>query len=432
MNAFRTYQSLTGKLSYALFLALLIALPLPRTILQPIAVAWIISWVLELRWLPKTAPINRGAAHRAEGSVALAFPGILLVVLTLWEALSLLWAPDRAAGLSIISRHWPFVILVLIPLFGFNAHFHSHKLVATLFAACVASVPLYLFTSYWVYQYDAVIWFRSDLIRPFEFPWFHGFTSLMKLRGYYCLVLMLSIFSTPLLYKHYTEKYPRWEVLVTLGVANLVLFAGIFMTGSRSALIQFALTAVFVLFVSYRKRLRWWWQVLIAVVVLSVGIGTFVSNQRFKLLTHINYHELDLSRATDMDEPRLFIWHCVWEHRGDYGFFGMGAGQHVPFMLEQYRSAGNELFLSQGFGPHSQFLSTWMCLGPLGALLLLAVFVSIPRVYKGRAHTMAHAFAFLFALSMVSDDLLERMDSILIFLVWMLLIYAIETDSNPI
>lgn len=426
MNPLQTYQSLTGKLSYALFLALLIALPLPRTILQPIAVAWIISWVLELRWMSEIPELRNNGKTKWR----MALPGILLVLLTLFETLSLLWAPDTAAGLSIIERHWPFVIVVLIPLFGFNEYFRSQKLVATLFAACVASVPLYLFTSYWVYQYDAVIWFRPDLIRPFNFPWFHGFTSLIKLRGYYCLVLMLSIFSTPLLYKQYAEKYPRWEVLVTLGVANAVLFAGIFMTGSRSALLQFGLTAVFLLFVSYRKRIKWWWQALIAVVVLSVGIGTFVSNQRFRLLTHVNYHELDLATATDMDEPRLYIWHSIWEHRADYGFLGLGAGQHAPFLMERYAEAGNAYFLQMGYGPHSQYLSAWMCLGPLAPLLLLAVFVLIPRVFRGRAHNMAHAFAFLYAFSMLSDDLLERMDSIIIFIAWMLVLYAIETDKS--
>ena len=48
----RPIVNIFGKLNYALFLALLIALPLPRMILQPIAVAFIIAWVLELRFLP--------------------------------------------------------------------------------------------------------------------------------------------------------------------------------------------------------------------------------------------------------------------------------------------------------------------------------------------------------------------------------------------
>ena len=36
----------------------------------------------------------------------------------------------------------------------------------------------------------------------------------------------------------------------------------------------------------------------------------------------------------------------------------------------------------------------------------------------------------LSTLSLLFDDLLERMDSILIFLVWMLLLYIIETDPE--
>ena len=435
----RPIVNIFGKLNYALFLALLIALPLPRMILQPIAVAFIIAWVLELRFLPGASSRSNGRSGlRLEGSnfpfsifhFPLALPGLLLVCLTLWEAISLLWAPDTQAGLSIINRHWPFIILVLIPLFGFNEHYRTSKVLPALFASCVASVPLYLFTYYWVWNYDAVIWFRPDLIRPFEFPTFHGFTSLMKLRSYYCLVLMLSMLSTPLLYRQYLQRYPRWEVLVTLGVGNAVMLAGILMSGSRSALLSLAVTAIFLLFVNYRKRLRWYWSLLIVLVGLSVGIAGVVLNPRFALLSATDIHNLNLSEANQMNEPRPFLWATALRHIDEYGLFGLGAGQHANFMLEQYREAGNDYFLTQGFGPHSQYLSTWMCLGPLAVLLLLAVFVLIPRVYRGRARYSAHAVAFLFALSLLFDDLLERMDSILIFLVWMLLLYIIETDPE--
>ena len=420
MNPLTTYQFLTGKLSNALFLALLIALPMPRFILQPIAVAWIISWVLECRFVNKE---NWRWTN-------MAIPGVLLVILTLWEALSLLWAPDTTAGLSIIERHWPFVILVLIPFFGLNEHYRSDKVLPTLFAACVASVPLYLFTDYWVWQYDAVIWFRPDLIRPFEFPTFHGFTSLMKHRNFYSIVLTLSMLSSPLLYHQYIKRYARWEVLLTLGIGNAVMLAGILMTGSRSALLTLALTSIFLLFVNYRKRLRWWWSMLFVVVGLAIGIGGFVLNPRFDILKATDIHSLNLSEASQLNEPRPFLWATALRHMDEYGFFGMGAGEHVPFMQEQFRQAGNDFFLAQQFGPHCQYLGTWMCLGPLAVILLLAVFVAIPRVYRGCARFSAHALAFLFAFSLLFDDLFERMDSILIFLVWMILLYIIETSPE--
>ena len=419
----RPIVNIFGKLNYALFLALLIALPLPRMILQPIAVAFIIAWVLECRFLSKPmspmGPIS---------PIKLALPGLLLVALTLWEALSLLWAPDTQAGLSIIERHWPFVILVLIPLFGFNEHYRTERLLPTLFAASVASVPLYIFTYYWVWNYDAVIWFRPDLIRPFEFPSFHGITSLMKLRSYYCLVLTLSILMTPLLYRQYIKRYPRWEVLLTLGIADAVMLTGMLMTGSRSALLTLAVTSIFLLFINYRKRLRWYWSLLIVLVGLSVGIAGLVLNPRFEILASTDIRSLNLAEANQFTEPRPYLWATALRHLEDYGLFGMGAGQHSAFMMEQFREAGNEYFLEQGYGPHCQYLSTWMCLGPLAVVLLLAVFVLIPRVYRGRARFSAHAVAFLFAFSLLFDDLLERMDSILIFLVWMLLLYIIETE----
>jgi len=421
--------NIIGKLNYVLFCAMLIALPLPRMILQPVAVAFIISWLLELRFLP-VGKHNLQIYKFTNLQIEKALPGALLTCLALWEAISLAWAPDTQAGLSMINRHWPFVILVLIPLFGFNEHYKSHKVLSVLFASCVASVPLYLFTYYWVWNYDAVIWFRPDLIRPFEFPGFHGITSLMKLRGYYCLVLMLSIFSTPLLYRHYRQIYSRTDVILTLGIGVAVMLAGMLMTGSRTAIMTFVITAIFLLFVTYRKRIRWWWQLLIVVAGLGVGIASFVLNPRFDTLLNTDIHNLNLSEASELNEPRPYLWATVLTHWEEYGFFGLGAGQHSEFMMNQFREAGNDYFLAQKFGPHSQYLSTWMCLGPLAVLLLLAAFVAIPRVYKGRAHYMAHAVAFLFAFSILYDDLLERMDSILILIIWLVLLPLIESESE--
>ena len=422
MNFFNTYQSVLAKLNYALFLLLLIALPLPRMILQPIAVAWIICWLLEGRFFSK--------ARWKWSSRAL--PGLLLTLLTVWEAVSLLWAPDAQAGLRIIERHWPFIILVLIPIFGLNEHYRPEKLLSVLFAACVASVPIYLFTYYWVWNYDAVIWFRPDLIRPFEFPTFHGITSVMKLRSYYCLTLTLSIFSAPILYRHYRTRYPRRDVIITLGVGIAVMLAGMVMTGSRSALLVFAVTAILMLFVSYRKRIAWWAQLLIIAGILSLAIATIMFSPRFSLFANTDLHDLGLSSATEMTEPRLYIWHAVCEHIGDYGFFGLGAGQHVPFLMEQYRAAGNEYFLSQQFGTHSQYFSCLMCLGPLALLLLIAAFVSIPMVFKGKAQFSSIVLAVAFMVSMLADDFLERMDSILILLVWMILLQALAQVPDKV
>lgn len=422
MNAFRTYQSLVGKLNYALFLAMLIALPLPRRILQPIAVAWVIAWVLEGRFLQKE---NWHWDKRA-------LPGLLLVGLTVWEAISLLWCPNVPAGLSMIERHWPFIITVLIPIFGMNEHYRADKLLPALFATCVVSVPLYLFTFFWVWNADAVIWFRHDLIRPFEFPKFHGLTSLIKLRCYYCPTLILSILSTPLLYRQYLRQYPKWEVILTLGIANLVLLSGIIMTGSRTAVLTLVITVAFLMFVMYRKQLKWWWQLLIVAVGLGVALVTVTQNPRFSMLFTTDFHNINLADATEANEPRYYLWATVLEHWKEYGFFGMGAGQHSDFMMERFREAGNELFISLGYGPHNQYFSYRMCLGPLAVLLVLAVFVIIPRVYRGAARYSAHAFAFLYAFLLLSDDLLERMDSIIMLIIWMVLLYVIDTASNAL
>ena len=211
---------------------------------------------------------------------------------------------------------------MLIPLFGFNEHYRTGRLLPTLFAASVASVPLYIFTYYWVWNYDAVIWFRPDLIRPFEFPSFHGITSLMKLRSYYCLVLTLSILMTPLLYRQYIKRYPRWEVLLTLGIADAVMLIGMLMTGSRSALLTLAITSIFLLFINYRKRLRWYWSLLIVLVGLSVGIAGLVLNPRFEILASTDIRSLNLAEANQFTEPRPYLWATALRHLENYGLFG--------------------------------------------------------------------------------------------------------------
>ena len=53
-----------------------------------------------------------------------------------------------------------------------------------------------------------------------------------------------------------------------------------------------------------------------------------------------------------------------------------------------------------------------------------------PKVFKGAGHYSAHALAFLFALNMLTDDFLERMDSVLTLIVWFVLVYMIETTKT--
>ena len=420
MNGLKTYQSLMGKLNYALFLAVMVVLPLPRMIVQPIAVAWVISWVLEGRFLQR----ERWRWNK------MAWPGLLLVLLTVWEAVSLLWCPSVHDGLKVIDRHWPLVVLMLVPIFGLNEHYHADKMLRTLFAACVASVGIYLFTSYWVSNYEAVLWFRHDLIKPFEFPEMHGITSLMKLRSFYCLVLTLSMCSTPLLYGYYVQRYPRWEVILTLGVGNLVMLAGMLMTGSRSAVLFLAATAAFLIFVTYRKQWKWWVQMLVVLTGFAVGVGAVVLNPRFYTFLNVDMHHIVLSEFTDMKEPRFYIWATILRHLQDFPLYGLGAGQHINFLLDQYREAGNQLLVDMAYGPHCQYLGMWICLGPLAAVLLLGAFFVIPKVFKGAGHYSAHALAFLFALNMLTDDFLERMDSVLTLIVWFVLVYMIETTKT--
>jgi len=180
------------------------------------------------------------------------------------------------------------------------------------------------------------------------------------------------------------------------------------------------------------SRLKWWWQMLIVVISLGAAVTTTVLNPRFSLITGTDMYDLDLKEATTMNEPRLFIWHTVLSHADEYPFFGLGAGCHRPFLEKQYETSGNELYIHMNYGTHCQYFSYWMCLGPLAVLLLIAAFFCIPRVYKGTAHYSAHALAFLFLFHMISDDLLERMDSILILLVWMILLHVLETTPSPV
>ena len=424
MNRYLTkYTEAAEWLNYFIFLLVVFSLPFPWHFTQPLIVAWGISWLLEGRWLQKRClRIHRGQ-----------IPMLLITLFIGWEALSLLWTNDMANGVIQFSKHLPLLALVLPSLFGVNKHYRIEKTQVVLYVATLISVLCYAMMQYWARVNDMVVIYGQyvlwDTWNMFNIPPM----SNIKHHAYYCPVILMALGSTVGLYRHFRKVYPRWSVLLTLGIGDLILLTTIILSSTRSTLLLMPILLL-AIYWQYRHH-RYARKVGIAIVLLAVVTGSLVWTQStVSLKLKQAFEWVDYEASKDMPwsrEPRIYLWHIVLHDVSDYGWKGMGIGSSDGYMDRAYKEDGIQEVIDQSFGPHSQYLQTWMELGPIAMLLLVFIVCSAPWFHSRKIRWASFYLSLIYGWSMLTESYLSRMSGVFQLCFVVVLLIALEQDAIP-
>jgi O-antigen ligase len=137
----------------------------------------------------------------------------------------------------------------------------------------------------------------------------------------------------------------RWRWTAWGSVA--VLTAGLYLTFSRAAWLLALPVALVVIGVLYRRRLRWWTVVVLAIGVLVAGVGVLVGR--------------GTSPAGLLDEVRVQLWQSTLDVIGDHPWLGVGL-DGFRFVYPRYMrtEAWTEPLL---YHPHNVWLDAAVRLG---------------------------------------------------------------------
>ncbi|MGN0236437.1 MAG: O-antigen ligase family protein [Paludibacteraceae bacterium] len=407
------YQNILGYINYYLFFLALIGLTLPPRIGSTLGMLWLVSYLLEGRWLQRKN--LRIGKHL--------IPFVLLLVYALWFAISISWADDVNEAKNAANQYFVFPFLFLVALFGVNPLYRDKRYLITFLKACVIIVPTYYFAVYCAQNGNYFLYGPSGHMPDFHLVLDKSYSSHIKHRLFFCMVLTLGLVSIPTIYRQQAPLYqqkqalswrvtcPRWAQICLLAMASIIICLGIYYTGSRASIFTGLLLLTTALLIRFVDKRHWWRGILIIAALIIAVFCTIKYHPRMQLAD---------------EDPRVSIYNSALGHINEVPFFGLGAGQQHQFIIDKYVEDGYTIGAQKGFDTHNQYLATYIELGPLAVLLLLAVFISLPLVFHGNARRLSLMLSLLYLSNMLTDNVLERFDPLTTLLIFMTLILACE------
>lgn len=413
------YQSAMGQVNYIFFLLIVALLPFPQLFLRYACVAWLITWLLEGRFL--RIPTRQDLYK--------AIPFLMFGFWFLWKIISGIWAENREAYLWQLERYMLFGTMIPIGIWGVNQHYNWKQICKVLAISCVAAAGVYFFTLFWIFNADI---FNFELghrpLQSISFDFFAEKISYIKHRLFLCSTEMMGIMALLYLRKDIIGKYGKTKGYFLITCAIIIMIVLILATGSRASILSgVALFTVWMLYKLPIRRIRY----KIGFVLLACGIGLFALSQHPRMQA-FDYEDLLSIRETAYDHNvRLNIWGSALSSPQDYSLFGLGAGQSTPYLQQKYAEEGLNDYAQISFSAHNQYLTEWIEIGVPGLMFFILAWISIPYFNKKRARKSAMIFLTLYGLNMLTDCMWGMFDGIILWAVWMLLIrLQADTQTN--
>lgn len=406
------YMNIIKKINYWLFYVAVCMLPFPTRISLYAWVGWLCSWLLEFRFLKR----DNVSWHRG------LLPIILLAVLFVWEMVSGLWAINQQDAFDMVIRHLSYVGILPLAIWGVNELYDWTKVAKCFVISCCASIFLY---GLYVHVLDFIPYIRLHHTLPdFVYSWsfFGDRISLFKHRLYYGTVLNLAIvvllqIRVPLL----VESHRRKLISTIFFVGLIVLVLGVIWTGSRANM----LTLLIVSAVAVVQPLRGYTRFMVASMVCAVGLVIcallFTLHPRFQMLEMEHITQRDTYQVYEI-EPRINIWYSALQTPEDYFWQGVGVGANTEYLKPVFASLHWDRFYERQYNAHNQYLGTLINLGVFGMIFFLLIWLLYPMWYKGRIQQFATLVVLILGLNMLTENVLDRIDGVMITCASMLVI----------
>ena len=424
MKFFAKYQQVIGEINWYAFLAFLAVLPYDHSLSRPIWMVWLVSWLLECRFLTKPAAFGNPAERRK------LIPFIGLAVWFLWGAVSMLWAENQHEAQGALMRNFDLFFLLFPAIWGLNGRYNWQTALKVFVVSCLISVFVYLLAHYWVMNHLRAVNRYHNFY--FSFDWLHltDFTLNLKHRLQYTTLLCLCFPSVILLAKENIAALGRVHTFVFAALAFVVLSLAVYWTGSREALINisavFATAAVLALPAS--KRL--WGTVAVIAFVAIASFALLKFHPRFNEVPLKEYFRITDDPLRPSVEPRYAIWHTALEHPEEYSLHGVGVGQCSGYLVKKYEKNGWVVFIQRRYHSHNQYLCTWIELGFAAMLFFILVWLSVPFVFQGRARYFAVFFTEILMLDMCTDNMLGGIEGIFFAAAGLLVLLVIPPSRS--
>lgn len=391
-------------LNYFVFLLATALLPFPQFILRPVVVAWLVTWLMEGRFL-----------HRPQWQKT-QLPFILFAAWFLLNALSALWASDIHLVGRQLERYLAFLLLLPVGIWGVNEHYDWKKIYRVLVISSLLSVGVFLLAAYWCRNANDFLANNGRFCATVpDLNYICNIMCLFKHRLYYGTILLLAMFASICLHTDRVQRYGAVIAWIQTIAICAIFIGALLLSGSRANLFAGVILAVVAIIMTLRNRHR----KIITISVIALGLFAIIA----AAFLHPRMQNIE-------QEPRLRIWQFALETPADYSLHGLGAGQSVPYLVERYEQTQLTHFINHRYNVHNQFLNEWMELGIGGLLLFLAAWGSILFCCEKAKRKSATLMVVLFGMNMLTECVFGRFDGIAIWAVSMIVILLVPATPT--
>jgi O-antigen ligase len=393
-----------NKIYYYLFLALSFAIPIHDKIV-PLIIALIgINWLLEFKIREKMMRLRNIGDQKI-----LLLPMVLYFVYIIGTFYSTQLRGQSGAIFDLEVK----LSLVLFPLFfstidfsKLGNDFFKQVLKAFVYGCLVSSIIIInkAVMDYFKEQ-DSSVFYYSNL------SWLHH-PSYLALYFTFAIAILLTW-----IMKNGNKIILKRNLMILL-IIHFQIF--IVLLSSKAGIIGFfiiwVLITIWFMIKKYElKRTLIVSLIIIAAFILSVFIFP-VSIIRFQTAKKsIEESHIPENQKTEGSAARLMIWKSSLEVIKENFLFGVGTGDVKTELIKKYEENGILLALKENLNAHNQYLQTFIALGFVGFIILLACLIlPVISAIKQR-NILIILFFLLFAFHLTVESMLERQGGVVFF-----------------
>jgi len=410
-------QHTTYKIYYFLFLALVIALPIHGRLVPPIISLIGINWILELNFRQKYRMIITSSRLK----YLLSF-GVLYVLYVIGTLYSKQLYSQEGALFNLEVK----LSLVVFPIFFTTIDFErieqnfKRKLQYAFIIGCFISLILIFNNA--VYSYFQLN--STDVFYYANLAFVHHPSYLALYFTFAIAILLNWIFQ----YRG-GNTFKRNMAFILILVFQLFIV----LLSSKAGILALAMTYILVIFfyLVYRgHRIN----ILISGTLLIVFLLTLSffpqSYSRFYNAESALENEPDPD-SVESSVARILIWQTSLELIKNNPLFGVGTGDVKTELMKLYEEKNIKLAMDETLNAHNQYLQTFIALGIIGFVALIACFV-LPAVYAFRKkHLLYLLFLAIFAFNLLVESMIERQAGVVFYALFNSFLFYYTYSENP-
>jgi len=414
---------------FSIFYFLLIlavgSIPFTKFLLLPITLLLFLNFIVEGAWKEKLARLK---------NPKVLFFMLLFVSFYLLYCIGLFYSSNWRTALSSLECKLILFIAPIVILSSDISQF-TQKKVHFLWKVFIFSSSLLIITNLAISLSEAITFQNYKLF------FFYSKLSHFMHPSYSAMHITIALaFSLYFLFFN-KQASPRWETYFLYATLPLFFIYIILLQSKAGILILGFLIFIFTLFYINRKKRYFFRSFIFILAVLLAGYFViFKFSAPFNRL-HIAWEAISTPKegteqANDGTSLRLAVWQVSFDLGVKNLPFGVGTGDTNDELVKRYREDNMTYVLKKELNAHNQYLQTFLALGILGILLLLAHFI-IPLIYAVKYRQWVYIiFIITILLNFLVESMLERRDGtnfIAIFnaLFCYLMIYKHDKEEAP-